>query len=135
MSTEFNGTALRVWRKRKGLRREDVAAACHVSAAAVHNWESGRSNPHSAVLPILEKLISGQIAVIPLTAVEERLLDESVQRGEFDSREEFLATALTEVIRGTLAGQPAHPLKSLPNLKVADGDLTSYNAPKKEKGA
>lgn len=120
MSANFDGKALRAWRKQKGLRREDVADACHVSAMAVYNWESGRSNPHPAVLPNLERLINGEIAVIPLTQLEEKILDEAVNRGRFESREAYLAAGLTEVIRGTLSGRSLYSLPPTPNLKVAE---------------
>lgn len=122
MSEEFDGNALREWRKAKGLRREDVAAACHVSVVAVHNWENGRNKPHPALLPTLARLMSGEIALIPLTAVEEKLLDEAVSRGRFAGREDFLASALLQVIRGNLSVQEAETPSPLTVLKVADKD-------------
>lgn len=132
MDTSFDGAGLRAWRKRKGLRREDIATACHVSAMAVYNWESGRSNPHPAVLPTLERLMSGQIAVVPLTQVEEDILDEAVKRGQFESREAYLAASLTEVIRGTLSARSINPVYP-PQLKVAEPDAEYL--PKKGNGA
>jgi len=119
MEKDFDGAALRDWRKSKGLKREDVAAACHVSVVAVHNWENGRNKPHPAVIPTLERLMNGEIALVPLTQLEEKILDEAVERGHFESREAYLAAGLTEVIRGTLSGRSLYSLppttNSLPN--------------------
>lgn len=57
--------------------------------------------------------MSGEIALVPLTQVEEALLDEAVSRGHFESRESYLAASLTEVIRGTLLGHALNPIKPL----------------------
>lgn len=100
MEEEFDGNALREWRKQRGLRREDIAKACHVSTVAVHNWENGRNKPHAAIIPKLKAMMSGEIAVIPLTAIEERYLDEAVKKGKFKDREDYLAFTLLRVIAG-----------------------------------
>lgn len=102
MTEEFDGDALRVWRKGRGLRREDIAAACHVSAVAVHNWESGRNKPHAALVPMLTGMMAGEIAIFPLTGVEEYFLDQCVKQGEFTNREDFLTSALLKVVSGGL---------------------------------
>lgn len=131
----MTGKEIREWREGRQISREDLARLCSVSYAAVANWELDRNSPHGAALERLKVLMDGQIAIIPLTQLEETLLDEAVDRGHFESREAYLASALTEVIRGTLSGRPSNPLQSVPNLKVADETLPEGYVPKKGKGA
>lgn len=98
---EFDGENLRTWRKEKGLSREEVGQLCSVSASTVHNWESGRNKPHGKAAETLHQLLLGEIAVFPLTSLEERLLIELQSRRGFASREELLrALVVEEIERG-----------------------------------
>ncbi len=101
----MTGKEIRDWRESRQMSREDLAGLCSVSYAAVANWELDRNSPHGAALERLNVLMEGQFAVIPLTQLEEKILDEAVNRGRFESREAYLAAGLTEVIRGTLSGR------------------------------
>lgn len=75
--------------------------------------------------------MNGQIAIIPLTQLEEKLLDEAVSRGRFASRHDYLASALLEVIRGTLIGQPLNPVESPAALRVAEEPTPEGYTPQK----
>ncbi len=116
----MTGKEIRDWRESRQMSREDLAGLCSVSYAAVANWELDRNSPHGAALERLKVLMEGQVAVIPLTQLEEKILDEAVNRGRFESREAYLAAGLTEVIRGTLSGRSLYSLPPTPNLKVAE---------------
>ena len=107
MADDFDGTQLRKWRKERNYSRDVVAGLCNVSASSIHNWESGRSKPHPSVLPLLRRLMHGEIAIIPLTETETKLLDRAVDEGGFTSREDFLASALVQVLRGDLIPTPS----------------------------
>lgn len=110
------------------MSREDLAGLCSVSYAAVANWELDRNSPHGAALERLKVLMEGQVAVIPLTQLEEKILDEAVNRGRFESREAYLAAGLTEVIRGTLSGRSLYSLPTGEENAIAEqlGHLLSH---------
>lgn len=116
----MTGKEIREWRERRQISREDLARLCSVSYAAVANWELDRNSPHGAALERLKVLMDGQVAIVPLTQLEEKILDEAVERGRFESREAYLAAGLTEVIRGNLSGRPLYSLLPIPDLKVAE---------------
>lgn len=131
----MTGKEIRDWRESRKISRVELANLCSVSYAAVANWELDRNSPHGAALDKLKTLMDGQVAIIPLTQLEEKLLDEAVDRGRFESREAYLSSALLEVIRGTLIGRQPNPLQSLPSVRVAEVLASEGYAPKKEAGA
>lgn len=116
----MTGSEIREWREKRQISREELAKLCSVSYAAVANWELDRNSPHGAALERLKVLMDGQVAIVPLTQLEEKLLDEAVDRGNFESREAYLAAGLTEVIRGNLSGRALFSLPSPSSLKVAE---------------
>jgi transcriptional regulator with XRE-family HTH domain len=126
----MNGKEIREWREARNLSRKELAELLSVSYAAVANWELDRNAPHGAALDRLVEIMEGKVAVIPLTRLEEQILDEAVARGRFESRHDYLSAGLLEVIRGTLAGRAIDP-RSL--LKVAEPPA-DYQA-KKDIGA
>ena len=99
MEIEITPEKIIAYRESRGLDRPALGNLCHVSASTVANWELGRNKPHGAAKEKLQSLLSGEVAVIPLTAQEERLLDEIVDRGGFASREDFLTQTLVDVIK------------------------------------
>lgn len=97
---------IKQWRESKGLDRKQLAALCSASPATVANWELGRNTPHGAAADRLQKMISGEVSVMPLTPQEERLLDELVSRHGFESREAFLTEKLLEAIKSPITQTP-----------------------------
>lgn len=93
---EFDGDAIRSWRKQKGLSRQEIGKVCGVSAATVHNWEAGRNRPHGKAAETLRLMISGETAIIPLTPLEERLLNELQARRGLATREDLIKSLLLE---------------------------------------
>lgn len=98
MQSNFEGAQLRAWRKRKGMSRAEVGDLCSVSASTVHNWESGRNTPHGKAAETVERLLAGEIAVTPLTPLEDRLLNELQERRGFVTREELLKHLVLEAL-------------------------------------
>lgn len=98
MDIQIDKAEIRAWRKEKGLTRDEVGKLCSVSASTVFNWESGRNKPHGKAAETLQGLISGEIAVFPLTPLEERLLNELQARRGFASREDLLRALVIEDI-------------------------------------
>lgn len=95
----MEGKTIRAWRESKGLSRTELADLCNSSPATVANWELNRNQPHGAALDKLQKLMSGEVSVTPLTPQEDRLLDELVKRGGFANREAFLTSVLVERLK------------------------------------
>jgi transcriptional regulator with XRE-family HTH domain len=58
---DVNGTGfgerLKDFRKQRGLSQRQVASAINMTAAAVCNWEQGKSRPRAAVLPRLSAIL------------------------------------------------------------------------------
>ena len=90
---------IRVFRKSKGLTQTALGALCGVGKASVSDWESGKSRPSGAARLLLAEYMSGHRCILPLTEQEERLLDENVRKGNFASREDFLAACLIHLIK------------------------------------
>lgn len=101
---KVNPEQIQAWREAKGIDRKSLAALTNVSPATVANWELGRNQPHGAARDRLEKMMSGEVSVMPLTPQEERLLDELVARGGFENREAFLTQKLLEAIKQPESG-------------------------------
>ncbi len=114
------GDSIRAWRERKGISRETLADLCGVSYAAVSNWELDRHEPHGAAGRILDDLMGGRIAVIPLTEQEETLLDEAVRRGGFKDRTDFLTQILVDVLKGNFTAIESRKIVPLPETKAAE---------------
>ncbi|MES2706365.1 MAG: helix-turn-helix transcriptional regulator [Verrucomicrobiota bacterium] len=95
---EFDGNAVRSWRKQRGLSREEIGRICGVSASTVHNWEAGRNQPHGKAAETIRQLVSGEIAVMPLTPLEERLLNDLQRRRGAKTREDLLKLLVLEEI-------------------------------------
>lgn len=87
------------FRQRHGLTQHQLGRLCGVSQSAVVRWESlaGVASDSTAIL--LQELLDGTRNLTPLTAAEERLLNEIVARGNFRSREAFLNACLIELLK------------------------------------
>lgn len=101
----MDGKTIKEWRETQGITRDELAQRCSVSYAAVANWELGRNAPHGAALEKLKALMSGEVAIIPLTPREALLLDKIVVEGGFRSRLDFLAQAVVKAISGDLVNE------------------------------
>jgi transcriptional regulator with XRE-family HTH domain len=60
------GPALRKWREKSKLKREQVALAAGVSRQTIENWEKGRGEPGAAQLSSMAKLAPGLLVAIGL---------------------------------------------------------------------
>lgn len=86
------------YRMRHGLTQKAMGRRCGVSASAITQWEAGRAISGSSALVLLT-LLEGESSTPPLSPNEARLLDEGVQRGGYESREDYLANSLLGLIR------------------------------------
>lgn len=86
------------FRKRKGLTQEELGKLCGVGKSSVSQWESGTTDPSGSARVILEEFLSGIRAIIPLTPLEDRLLDELVERHGVANREDLLKKLVLEAI-------------------------------------
>lgn len=86
---------IKTYRQRQGLTLKALGERCGVSASAVQQWEAGRRISGSSLI-LLRELLDESQPVTPLTSAEERLLDEIVLRGDFGTRERFLAMWLSK---------------------------------------
>lgn len=91
--------AIRKFRKSKGLSQEELGKLCGVGKSAVSQWESGSNVPTGSAKILLEEFLNGLRCIVPLTQQEEKLLDENVQKGNFATREDYLAASLVHLIR------------------------------------
>lgn len=105
----MTGEEISAWRESRGLSRQDLADMCHTKYGTVANWELNRNSPRGAAKERLESLMHGRIAVVDLTPMEEKLLNEAVKRGGFKDRTAFFVFAITELIKRE-AGIPSDDL-------------------------
>lgn len=111
---------IRDFRKHKGLSQEALGQLCGVKKSTVSEWESGKSRPSGSAAILLGDYLSGKRCLVPLTSKEERLLDEAVQRGGFNGREDFLAACLMHLIRhGGIDNVPPLPPEKARDLPRA----------------
>jgi transcriptional regulator with XRE-family HTH domain len=99
-SGESLADAVRKFRVDHRLSQHRLGELCGVAQSTVFRWESGEPPSGSAAI-ILRQLLDrnpSSLVVVPLTATEERLLNELMERGPFTTRRESLAWALTELI-------------------------------------
>lgn len=64
--SEKVGKLIATLRKTKGLSQEQLAELLHVSAQAVSKWETGKSLPETATLPLLSAALNHSIDSILL---------------------------------------------------------------------
>ena len=69
--------------------------------------------------------MSGEWAIIPLTAQEEILLDDGVKRGGYSDREEYLFASLIHLIRNSKFDSPEKPATQ--QLGMVAEDQEPYN--------
>jgi transcriptional regulator with XRE-family HTH domain len=93
------GDTIKEWRISKGLTQGELGKLCGVGKSSVSQWESLATEPSGAARVILEDFIAGRRAIIQLTGLEERLLNELVRMTHSKSREEYLEQALLKAIR------------------------------------
>lgn len=125
---------IREWREKKGLTQSQLGALCGVGKSSVSQWESGATVPSGSAKVILEELVSGRRAIIPLTGLEERLLDELVTRTQAADRHDFLSRALLKAIQEDEVIAPAAPGKGVKypaakDLKKTVPMITALNPP------
>lgn len=113
---------IKAFRKSKGISQEELGRLCGVGKSAVSQWESGSTEPAGAARLLLDDYVSGRRSIVPLTAQEERLLDENVQRGNFPSREDFLAASLIHLIRNGTFDVPKARLHALDRVAEDGAD-------------
>lgn len=89
---------IKAYRKKKDLTQEELGKICGVGKSSVSQWEKGTTEPSGSARIILDDLLSGDRMLIPLTPLEERLLDELVKRHKLDSREELLKKLVLDSI-------------------------------------
>ncbi|WP_193211426.1 helix-turn-helix domain-containing protein [Luteolibacter marinus] len=94
---------IRAFRTSKGLTQEELGKLCGVGKSSVSQWESGATEPSGPSRVILEDYLSGERALIPLTPLEEKLLNELLQRSGLATREELLKKLVLDAI----AAEPA----------------------------
>ena len=123
---------IKAFRKRKGLSQEELGKLCGVGKSAISQWESGNTEPTGGARLLLEDYVSGRRCIVPLTEQEERLLDENVQRGNFSSREDFLAASLVHLIRHGRFEVPLQPgTVKYPSLARVAEDEPEYKVTKR----
>jgi transcriptional regulator with XRE-family HTH domain len=99
---------VRRFRRERRLSQQRLGQLCGVAQSTVFRWEAGEppSGPAAIVLrqlltPETTKAGDGNGSGNPvptLTAAEDRLFNELIQRGNFPSRQDYLAAALTQLI-------------------------------------
>ena|GEM_PF-3189661 len=90
---------IKTFRKSKGLTQSDLGRLCGVGKRSVSDWEAGKNKPSGGARLLLEEYMTGARCLVPLSADEEKLLDENVRKGGFASREAFLAASLIYLIK------------------------------------
>lgn len=95
----MTGDEIKAFRKSKNLTQEGLGEIVGVGKSSVANWENDHTSPSGSSLKTLEKLMSGEWAIVPLSSQEEELLDQGVERGGFKNREDYLLAGLTHLIR------------------------------------
>ncbi|CAH1219170.1 hypothetical protein PAECIP111892_04677 [Paenibacillus auburnensis] len=66
ISSEIVGKRIAMLRREKQLSQEQLAEQLHVSAQAVSKWETGKSLPETATLPLLSGILGHSIDSILL---------------------------------------------------------------------
>ena len=94
----MNAEKIRAFRASKGLTQEELGKLCGVGKSSVSQWESGVTEPSGPSRVILEDYLSGDRALIPLTPLEEKLLNELLERSGLESREELLKKLVLDAI-------------------------------------
>jgi transcriptional regulator with XRE-family HTH domain len=89
---------IKSFRKLKSLTQSDLGERCGVGKSSVSQWESGATEPSGAARTILEELMSGARSLFPLTALEERYMEEAVRLSGLD-RETLLESIVLDLIR------------------------------------
>ena len=123
----MTGTEIKDFRTSKGLTQEQFGNIIGVGKSSVNNWEKGRAAPSGSSLLHLENLMSGEWAIIPLTAQEEILLDDGVKKGGYSDREEYLFASLTHLIRNANFDTPETPQSFQPAMVAEDPAPYSSN--------
>ena len=85
---------IKEFRKSKSLNQEQLGELCGVGKAAVSRWEKKLSAPSGSALIALKRLINGDDSIMPVTALDIKLLDENVANSDYKSREEYLTESL-----------------------------------------
>lgn len=70
-----------------------------VSPASIANYELDRCSPSAAVAAELNRIVRNETAKVPLSASEERMLDEAVRASGFESRQELLEHVVVRALR------------------------------------
>jgi transcriptional regulator with XRE-family HTH domain len=94
------GRRIKRFRKQNGLNQQELGRLCGVGQSSVGRWESGAAAATGATLVLLRGLLDGRRNLTPLTLGENRLLDEILMRGGFETRESLLGACLLELLKG-----------------------------------
>jgi transcriptional regulator with XRE-family HTH domain len=96
---KISSEEIRRFRRQNGLSQTKLGRLCGVKQTAVVRWEAGVGALSDASSILLEELLDGRRNLNPLTVEEERLLNEIVERGEFETREAFLSACLLGLMK------------------------------------
>lgn len=87
---------IKAYRTRKGMTQTELGNLCGVGKSSVSHWESGVTEPSGSAKMILEELLNGDRMIIPLTPLEERLLNQLQKRRGHSTREELIKALVLE---------------------------------------
>lgn len=96
----MNPQEIKDLRLEKKLTQAELGHLCGgVKKSGVSAWENGKRKPSGAALKILEELRDGEIVITELSDLEVKLLDQNVQVGGFEDREDYLTKSLKHLLQ------------------------------------
>jgi transcriptional regulator with XRE-family HTH domain len=85
---------IKAYRKENKLTQKELGKLCGVSKAAVSNWEKDLRKPNGSAQIALNRLLTKQDVLLPLSEVEIKLLDAVVAESGAEDRTQCLMCLL-----------------------------------------